>query len=109
MATQPANSLPQKNKQTVPTVFVSFSVGDFLKYKSDLVRRNFLMVVKESTNKEKRKTPFQGSSAPNVVQQMSFGAQGMPQFWSIGDCRNYGYHGAFILENGNLSKKLQKE
>ena len=38
-----------------------------------------------------------------------FWAQGMPQFWSLWQCRNCGYHGAMILEDGNLAAKLQKE
>lgn len=38
-----------------------------------------------------------------------FWEQGMPQFWSLWQCRNCGYHGAFILENGNLAVKLQEE
>jgi predicted RNA-binding Zn-ribbon protein involved in translation (DUF1610 family) len=38
-----------------------------------------------------------------------FWAQGMPQFWSIWDCKNCGYRGAFILEDGNLAEKLQEE
>jgi hypothetical protein len=33
----------------------------------------------------------------------------MPQFWSMWDCKNCGYHGAFILEDGNIAEKLQKE
>ena len=38
-----------------------------------------------------------------------FWAQGMPQFWSLWQCRNCGYHGALILEDGNLAVKLQEE
>jgi predicted RNA-binding Zn-ribbon protein involved in translation (DUF1610 family) len=38
-----------------------------------------------------------------------FWAQGMPQFWSLWQCRKCGYHGAFILEDGNLALKLQEE
>jgi len=38
-----------------------------------------------------------------------FWAQGMPQFWSLWQCRNCGYQGAFILEDGNLAEKLQEE
>jgi hypothetical protein len=29
--------------------------------------------------------------------------------WSIWQCRNCGYRGAFILENGKLADKLQEE
>ena len=38
-----------------------------------------------------------------------FWAQGMPQLWSLWQCKNCGYRGAFILEDGNLAEKLQEE
>ena len=36
-------------------------------------------------------------------------AQGMPQFWSLWQCKKCGYRGAFILEDGNLALKLEEE
>jgi DNA-directed RNA polymerase subunit M len=33
----------------------------------------------------------------------------MPQFWSLWQCHNCGYRGAFILEDGKLASKLQKD
>jgi ribosomal protein L37AE/L43A len=36
-------------------------------------------------------------------------ARGLPQLWSIWECRNCGYYGAFIVEDGRMSKKLQEE
>jgi DNA-directed RNA polymerase subunit M len=36
-------------------------------------------------------------------------ARGLPQLWSIWECRNCGYYGAFIVEDGKMSKKLQEE
>jgi DNA-directed RNA polymerase subunit M len=38
-----------------------------------------------------------------------FWAQGMPQFWSMWDCRNCGYRGPVILEDGNLAEQLQRD
>jgi DNA-directed RNA polymerase subunit M len=38
-----------------------------------------------------------------------FWAQGMPQFWSLWDCRDCGYRGPVILEDGNMARKLQEE
>jgi hypothetical protein len=38
-----------------------------------------------------------------------FWAQGMPQFWSLWQCRNCSYHGALILENGKLTTILQEK
>jgi predicted RNA-binding Zn-ribbon protein involved in translation (DUF1610 family) len=36
-------------------------------------------------------------------------ARGLPQLWSIWECRTCGYHGAFIVEDGKMSKKIQEE
>jgi len=36
-----------------------------------------------------------------------FWASGLPQLWSIWECRNCGYRGALILEDGKLAEKLR--
>src|SRR3989304_7673625 len=51
------------------------------------------------------KLGFHLNSARNAVQP-PFWAQGLPQLWSLWQCKNCGYHGALILENGNLAAKL---
>jgi len=38
-----------------------------------------------------------------------FWARGLPQLWSIWECRNCGYHGAFIVEDGEMATKIQEE
>jgi transcription factor S len=38
-----------------------------------------------------------------------FWAQGLPHLWSIWQCRNCGYNGAAILEDGKLATKLQEQ
>ena len=38
-----------------------------------------------------------------------FWASGLPQFWSLWECRECGYKGALILEDGNIATKLRKE
>jgi hypothetical protein len=38
-----------------------------------------------------------------------FWAQGMPQLWSLWQCKNCGYRGPLILEDGNLAGKLKEE
>jgi DNA-directed RNA polymerase subunit M len=50
-----------------------------------------------------------GKYCPKCGSLDVFWAQGMPQFWSLWQCRNCGYQGAFILEDGNLALKLQQE
>ena len=38
-----------------------------------------------------------------------FWASGFPQFWSLWECRECGYRGALVLEDGKLGAKLRKE
>jgi len=36
-------------------------------------------------------------------------ASGFPQFWSLWECKECGYRGALVLEDGILGAKLRKE
>ena len=38
-----------------------------------------------------------------------FWASGLPQLWSLWECRNCGYRGLLILEDGKLAEKLREE
>jgi ribosomal protein S27AE len=38
-----------------------------------------------------------------------FYASGLPQLWSLWDCRNCGYRGALILEDSGLAAKPREE
>jgi len=38
-----------------------------------------------------------------------FWASGLPQLWSIWECRECGYKGALVLEDGKIAAKLRKE
>ncbi|MEM3383849.1 MAG: hypothetical protein QXF43_00925 [Nitrososphaerales archaeon] len=38
-----------------------------------------------------------------------FWASGLPQLWSLWDCRECGYRGAFIIEDGELAKKIRED
>jgi predicted RNA-binding Zn-ribbon protein involved in translation (DUF1610 family) len=38
-----------------------------------------------------------------------FWASGLPQLWSIWECRNCGYRGALILEDSKLAEKLRDD
>jgi DNA-directed RNA polymerase subunit M len=68
------------------------------------------MAAKPTSRREKsRKTRFAAKFCPRCGSTNVFWAQGMPQFWSLWDCKNCGYHGALILENGNMAEKLQEE
>jgi predicted RNA-binding Zn-ribbon protein involved in translation (DUF1610 family) len=56
-------------------------------------------------NAKKRGVKF----CPRCGSPEIYWARGLPQLWSIWECRNCGYHGAFIVEDGQMSKKLQEE
>jgi ribosomal protein L37AE/L43A len=36
-------------------------------------------------------------------------ASGLPQLWSIWECPECGYRGAFVLEDGKLAAKLREK
>jgi predicted RNA-binding Zn-ribbon protein involved in translation (DUF1610 family) len=38
-----------------------------------------------------------------------FFASGLPQMWSIWDCRHCGYRGPVVVEDGILAKKLRED
>ncbi len=38
-----------------------------------------------------------------------FYVSGLPQLWSVWDCRLCGYRGALILEDGKMAAKLRQE
>jgi DNA-directed RNA polymerase subunit M len=63
----------------------------------------------EKTNKNHKKQAFPLKFCPKCGSTDVYWAQGMPQFWSLWQCRNCGYRGPVILENGNLAEKLQEE
>jgi DNA-directed RNA polymerase subunit M len=67
------------------------------------------MASKPQKQSKPRKTRFSVKFCPKCGSNDVFWAQGMPQFWSLWECRNCGYRGAFILEDGNLAVKLQED
>jgi len=38
-----------------------------------------------------------------------FWASGLPQLWSLWECRHCGYRGTLILEDSELAEKLREE
>jgi len=46
---------------------------------------------------------------PKCGSTKMFWASGLPQFWSLWECRECGYQGALVLENGKLAAILRKE
>ncbi len=37
-----------------------------------------------------------------------FWASGLPQLWSIWECKECGYRGAFVVEDSKLAEKIRK-
>jgi DNA-directed RNA polymerase subunit M len=56
-----------------------------------------------------KKSRFAAKFCPRCGSTDVFWAQGMPQFWSLWQCKNCGYRGPVILEDGNMAGKLQEE
>ncbi|MFB3889586.1 MAG: hypothetical protein ACE14S_08850 [Candidatus Bathyarchaeia archaeon] len=63
------------------------------------------MIVMQIKQKKPRPIRF----CPKCGSTDIYWAQGMPQLWSLWQCKNCGYRGALILEDGKLALKLQQE
>jgi DNA-directed RNA polymerase subunit M len=59
----------------------------------------------ERKHKAKRGLKF----CPRCGSTHIFFASGLPQMWSLWDCRNCGYRGALVIEDGKLASKLAEE
>jgi DNA-directed RNA polymerase subunit M len=64
---------------------------------------------KPQETQKTQKNMFSVKFCPKCGSTDVFWAQGLPQLWSLWQCKNCGYQGAFILEDGNLATKLQEE
>jgi len=68
------------------------------------------MAAKSTGESEKaEKSRFACKFCPRCGSTDVFWAQGMPQLWSLWQCRQCGYRGPLILENGNMAIKLREE
>jgi ribosomal protein L37AE/L43A len=64
----------------------------------------------ESPRKPEGKNPKRDFSfCPKCGSTSIFWASGLPQLWSLWECRTCGYRGALILKNGRLAERLQEE
>jgi DNA-directed RNA polymerase subunit M len=71
-----------------------------IKYANDGGKRS--KIRSSSRNRGKNVCPKCGST--NV-----FWASGLPQIWSIWECRNCGYRGAFMVRSGEIARKLKRD
>jgi len=58
---------------------------------------------------KRKKAAFALKFCPKCGSTDVYWAQGMPQFWSLWQCKNCGYRGPLILEDGNLAGNLQEK
>jgi predicted RNA-binding Zn-ribbon protein involved in translation (DUF1610 family) len=58
----------------------------------------------------KRKTQKRSITfCPRCGSTNVFWASGLPQLWSLWECRSCGYRGALILKDSKLAEKLQED
>jgi DNA-directed RNA polymerase subunit M len=62
----------------------------------------------ENSNKIKRISD-KIKYCPTCGSTKIFWASGLPQIWSIWECKECGYRGPLVLEDGKLEAKLRKE
>lgn len=75
------------------------------KQKSDPERLHGKMNAAKSEHKTRKAVKF----CPKCGSTDIFFASGLPQLRSLWDCRNCGYRGGLILEDGRLALKLAEE
>ena len=66
--------------------------------------QNNFLEVKAMKNKKKR-VKFCPKCGSTDIQW----ASGLPQLWSVWECRDCGYRGAFIVEDGRLAEKIREK
>jgi len=65
---------------------------------------------KDAEAKPKTKAKRHGVKfCPRCGSTNVFWASGLPQLWSVWECRDCGYRGPLILEDGKLAAKLREE
>ena len=63
------------------------------------------MAMNNSKKKKKERVIF----CPGCGSKNIFWASGLPQLWSLWECRECGYRGAFIVEDSKLAEKIREE
>ena len=76
--------------------------GDLLKKKRDAKKS------KERITEYKR-IASRVKFCPTCGSTKIFWASGLPQLWSLWECRECGYKGALVLEDSKMAAKLRKE
>ncbi len=97
---QPSQDCPMCGKEAKEFRFGEFS--NLLKEKGA-----FKKLVKR--NKECEQVLERASFCPKCGSTNVFYASGLPQLWSIWQCRKCGYRGALILEDSRQAAKLRSE
>jgi predicted RNA-binding Zn-ribbon protein involved in translation (DUF1610 family) len=75
----------------------------------DLIRQK--LAAKKQTEKAEqiKRVSNHVKYCPRCGSTKVFWGGGLPQLWSVWECKNCGYKGALILEDGTLGQKLQEE
>jgi predicted RNA-binding Zn-ribbon protein involved in translation (DUF1610 family) len=63
----------------------------------------------EGTESRKRAKTSRVKFCPRCGSVHIFWASGLPQLWSIWQCRDCGYRGALVIEDGKLAEKIRAE
>jgi DNA-directed RNA polymerase subunit M len=64
---------------------------------------------KRSNTKAAKKSDRRKKFCPRCGSTEVQWASGLPQLWSIWECRQCGYRGAFIVEDGGLAEKVREK
>jgi predicted RNA-binding Zn-ribbon protein involved in translation (DUF1610 family) len=83
----------------------AFDFGEF----GNLLKEKWSSKESKERNKEIKRVSERITYCPTCGSTNMFWASGLPQLWSLWECRECGYKGALVLEDGKLAEKLRKE
>jgi hypothetical protein len=97
---QSGQDCPLCGKEAKEFKFVEF--GNLLR-KKEAFRKSV------DRNKECERVLGRTKFCPRCGSNNVFWARGLPQLWSVWECRECSYRGSLIVEDGKLADKLRKE
>ncbi|WNZ30492.1 MAG: hypothetical protein IAX21_06440 [Candidatus Bathyarchaeota archaeon] len=75
----------------------------------DLIKQKLAAKKQTQTAEQIKQVPNRIKYCPRCGSTKVFWGSGLPQLWSLWECKNCGYKGALILEDGKLGQKLREE
>ena len=76
---------------------------------ADLLKKKHAFRTSVNKTAEYKRIASRIKYCPTCGSPKMFWASGLPQFWSLWECRECGYKGALVFEDGKIAAKLRRE